>query len=113
MSDLFKKKCIECQTGTPPLKTEALKKLKSQINPHWELVKQAQITREFLFKNFKQALEFTNQIGQLAEQEGHHPNIELSWGRAKVTLFTHKINGLSENDFILAAKIDEQYGKKH
>jgi 4a-hydroxytetrahydrobiopterin dehydratase len=73
----------------------------------WKLVNDHHIEKEYLFKHFKEALAFTNKVGELAEQEGHHPDILLSWGKVKIELWTHKINGLSENDFILAAKCDK------
>jgi 4a-hydroxytetrahydrobiopterin dehydratase len=106
MSDLAQKRCIPCTAGTPPLKGEALRKLAAQI-PTWQVVNEHQIEKEVKFKNFKEALAFTNQVGNIAEAEGHHPDILLSWGKVKITLFTHKIDGLSESDFILAAKCDE------
>lgn len=73
---------------------------------HWQVVNEHHITRKFTFSNFKQALDFVNRVGALAEQQGHHPDILLTWGKAEITLWTHKVDGLTESDFIMAAKID-------
>lgn len=105
--DLSNKKCIPCRGGMPPLKGAELQELKRQIDAHWRIVDEHHLEREFLFKDFKEALAFTNKIGEIAEQEGHHPDILLTYGKVKVQLWTHKINGLSESDFILAAKCDK------
>ena len=104
---LTHKACLPCKKGTPPLGASEIATLKQQLKPDWKVVESHHLEREFSFPNFKTALDFTNAVGNLAEQEGHHPNIYLGWGKVKVTLWTHKINGLSENDFILAAKIDQ------
>lgn len=106
MVDLSKKKCVPCEKGTAPLEGEKLESFKNHLNEGWKIVNEHHLEKEFRFKDFKEALEFTNKIGCLAEQEEHHPDIHLSWGRVRVVLWTHKINGLSESDFILAAKID-------
>lgn len=79
----------------------------TEINGNWEAVENHHLIREFNFDDFEQALKFTNKIGELAESEGHHPDIELSYGRVEVKIYTHKIDGLTESDFILAAKIDQ------
>jgi 4a-hydroxytetrahydrobiopterin dehydratase len=105
MTDLTHKKCIPCSTSTPPLKGPELLKLLSSLTD-WKLNSDHHLEKEYIFKNFKEALAFTNVIGSIAEQEGHHPDLFLTWGKVKVVLWTHKIHGLSENDFILAAKID-------
>lgn len=105
--EFSQKKCIPCSKGTAPLKGAALQAYLAELSPGWQIVDEHRLTKEFLFKNFQQALDFTNQVGALAEAEGHHPDIHLSWGKAKIELWTHKINGLSENDFILAAKVDQ------
>ncbi len=107
--ELSKKKCVPCSKGTPPLKGEPLAQLQKQLKPGWKVVDEHHLEKEFSFKNFKEALAFTNKVGEVAEQEGHHPDIFLSWGKVKIQLWTHKINGLSENDFILAAKCDLIY----
>jgi 4a-hydroxytetrahydrobiopterin dehydratase len=102
---LADKKCVPCRGGVPPLKGEELKKLHSNI-PGWEVVTEHHLHREFRFPDFKQALDFVNRVGAIAEQEGHHPDILLAWGKVGITLWTHTIDGLTESDFILAAKID-------
>ena len=107
MSSLSQKQCIPCTIGTPALKGERLRQFQAQISDEWKVVEEHHLEHEYKFMNFKEALEFTNKVGALAEQQSHHPDIFLAWGRVKITLFTHKINGLSESDFIMAAKIDE------
>jgi len=102
---LADKKCVPCRGGVPPLKGEELKKLHNGI-PEWEVVSEHYLHRESRFPDFKQALDFVNRVGSIAEQEGHHPDILLAWGKVGITLWTHKIDGLTESDFILAAKID-------
>lgn len=106
-SELAKKQCIPCKGGMPPLKGKNLENLHRQLNGSWMVVDEHHLEKEFKFKNFRQALAFTNQVGELAEAEGHHPDIYLAWGKVKLTVWTHKINGLTESDFILAAKVDE------
>jgi len=88
------------------VKGEELKSFLEQLSPGWKVVDGHHLEKEYPFKNFQQALDFTNKVGAIAEQEGHHPDIYLTWGLVKITLWTHKINGLSENDFIMAAKCD-------
>jgi len=105
MSDLSEKKCIPCKGSEHPLTVEETNNYLQQLL-EWTIEKNHHLEKSFKFKNFKEALLFTNIIGQIAESEGHHPDIFLSWGKVDVTLFTHKIKGLSHNDFILAAKID-------
>ena len=104
-SDLASKTCVPCRGGVPPLAGSELKKY-SDLLPSWQVVNGHHLEKEFSFPNFKTALEFTNRIGNLAEEQGHHPDIFLAWGKVRVTIWTHKINGLTESDFILAAKID-------
>jgi 4a-hydroxytetrahydrobiopterin dehydratase len=106
MGNLANKKCLPCEGGTPPLHGDAIIRLASELGDEWTVVNDHQLEREFRFEDFEDALEFTNKIGAIAEKEGHHPDIHLSWGRVKVILWTHAVNGLSENDFILAAKIN-------
>ena len=108
MSDtLLQKKCLPCEIGTPPLSRETAEHLHQQI-PDWQL-EETLINREFKFADFVTALDFVNKIGELAEEEGHHPDIFLSWGKVKVSLTTHAAKGLTENDFVVAAKIDQLF----
>ncbi len=106
MTEFHTKKCLACQMGTPPLTASQTKEFLTKLQPGWHVQDNHHLEKEFHFPNFKEALNYTVQIGTLAEQEGHHPDIYLSWGKVRVSIWTHKINGLSENDFILAAKID-------
>jgi 4a-hydroxytetrahydrobiopterin dehydratase len=105
-TELTKKKCGPCNEGTAPLKGEEIAKLQHELGDHWKVIDEHHLEKEYSFKDFKQALDFTNRIGAIAEQEGHHPDIFLGWGKVKLDLWTHNIGGLSENDFILAAKAD-------
>jgi 4a-hydroxytetrahydrobiopterin dehydratase len=106
MTDLAGKKCTPCREGTPPLAGKELEALAKQV-PQWKVMEGHHITRAFKFPDFLQALAFVNKVGAIAEEQGHHPDILLSWGKAEVTTWTHSINGLTESDFILAAKIDK------
>jgi len=106
MSDLASKTCVHCKGGVPPLKGAELEKLKKQL-PGWEVVNEHHLHRRFDFPDFVKALAFVNKVGEIAEQQGHHPDILLTWGKAEITTWTHKIDGLTESDFILAAKIDQ------
>jgi len=105
MSSLAEKNCVPCRGGVPPLRDEALQKLAQQISG-WNVVEEHHLTKNFKFADFRAALNFVNQAGELAEAQDHHPDIYLAWGKVDVTIWTHKINGLTESDFILAAKID-------
>lgn len=89
------------------MKGEALKTFSEQLKKNWKVINDHHLEKEYFFRDFQTALEFTNKIGELAEQESHHPDIYLTWGKLIVTLWTHKVDGLTENDFILAAKIDQ------
>jgi 4a-hydroxytetrahydrobiopterin dehydratase len=106
-SVLSQKKCLPCQGGTPPLKGMAIEELHRQIDTQWAVVDEHHLERTYKFKNFRQALDFTNRVGELAESEGHHPDIFLAWGKVVLKLWTHKIGGLTESDFVFAAKVDE------
>lgn len=105
--DLSKKKCVPCQGGVAPLRGDALEKLYRQLGPGWRVVDGRYLEKEYSFKNFQEALAFTNVVGGIAEREGHHPDLLLSYGKVRVQIWTHKINGLTESDFILADKIDK------
>lgn len=102
--ELHKKKCIPCESGGTPLPEEEAKKILGKI-PHWKL-NGNKIEREFVFKNFVEAMRFVNKVGDLSETEGHHPDIHIHWNKVMLELWTHSMNGLSENDFIVAAKIN-------
>jgi 4a-hydroxytetrahydrobiopterin dehydratase len=106
MSSLATKTCVPCRGGTPPLKGSELHTLSHQL-PNWQVIDEHHITRTFTFPDFQKALDFGNRVGALAEEQGHHPDILLAWGKAEITLWTHAVNGLSESDFIMAAKIDQ------
>ncbi len=107
MSDLAQKECVPCQGGAPPLKAGDLARLSGQLAAGWRVVNEHHLEREFKFPDFRQALAFTNRAGQLAESQNHHPDIYLAWGKVKLTLWTHKIDGLTESDFVFAAKVDQ------
>ncbi|MCP4247641.1 MAG: 4a-hydroxytetrahydrobiopterin dehydratase [bacterium] len=106
MSELSTRQCVPCRGGVPPLKGSELLQLHEQLRD-WEVVDEHHLTKRFEFPDFVQALAWVNGIGELAEQQGHHPDLQLGWGKVVVEIWTHKIDGLTESDFILAAKIDE------
>lgn len=106
MSELASKVCVPCRGGVPPLAGPELEKLTKEV-PQWKVVNGHHLIRTFTFPDFAQALAFVNKVGEIAEAEGHHPDILLAWGKAEITTWTHKIDGLTESDFILAAKIDK------
>ena len=105
MSGLAEKTCVPCRGGVPPLTPEEIRPLHTQVED-WSVIDNHHIAREFKFPNFKTALDFVKEVGAIAEEQGHHPDIFLAWGKVGVTIWTHKIDGLTESDFILAAKID-------
>jgi 4a-hydroxytetrahydrobiopterin dehydratase len=102
---LADKQCVPCRGGVPPLKGKELTTL-HKVVPQWHVVEEHHLTREYKVPDFAKALEFVNRVGALAEEQGHHPDILLAWGKVQVTLWTHKVDGLTESDFIMAAKID-------
>jgi len=104
--DLSRQSCQPCRQGGAPLTAEKIREYKKALDKDWQVIEEHHMERTFRFKNFKQALEFTNSVGQIAEKQGHHPVICLSWGQVTIKLWTHKINALDLNDFILASKID-------
>lgn len=106
MNELAEKQCIPCRSGATPLAGVALEKLAAELGPEWAVIATHHLEREFRFRNFVEALAFVNRVGELAEQQNHHPDLELAWGRAKVKIWTHKIDGLTESDFVYAAKVN-------
>jgi|TARA_Y100000996_G_scaffold160269_1_gene123939 4a-hydroxytetrahydrobiopterin dehydratase len=108
MTDLAKKTCIPCRGGVPPLKGAQLEDLQDKLKNDWKIINEHHLEKEYSFKNFKEALDFTVKVGELAENQDHHPDIFLTWGKVKVTIWTHKIDGLTESDFIFAAKTDRE-----
>ena len=106
MSELSKKQCVPCRGGVPPLKGPELAPLIRQLDGGWTVVDEHHLEKEYQFDDFRQALDFTNKVGEMAEEQDHHPDIFLAWGMVKVTIWTHKIDGLTESDFVFAAKAD-------
>lgn len=105
---LADKECIPCKGGVPALKGAELEALQSEV-PGWKVVNEHHLHKLYKFPDFKKALGFVNRAGAIAEEQGHHPDLLLKWGKVEVTVFTHKIDGLTESDFILAAKIDRVF----
>jgi 4a-hydroxytetrahydrobiopterin dehydratase len=103
--NLAEKQCIPCKGGVPPLGGEELARLRKEV-PNWQVAGGHHLVRNFAFPDFRSALGFVNRVGELAEDQGHHPDLLLAWGRVEVKIWTHKIDGLTLSDFILAAKID-------
>jgi len=89
------------------LKGDALRQLKEQLDGNWRIVEEKRLERQFKFPDFRHALEFTNRVGEIAEEQGHHPDLYLTYGEVRVQIWTHKVGGLTESDFVLAAKIAE------
>ncbi len=106
MSELASLECIPCRGGVPPMQEPEITRYADRLGGGWEVVRGHHLRKELRFRDFAEALAFTNRVGAIAEAEGHHPDIELSWGKVVVTIWTHKIDGLTESDFVLAAKID-------
>ena len=110
MNDLLNKKCIPCEGGVLPFDTSEIHKYQKKVDG-WDIKKDEKeiffLNKEFIFKNFIESQKFINEVGVISEKEGHHPDISFGWGYAKIKITTHAIQGLSENDFILAAKIDQ------
>ena len=109
MNELASRTCVPCRGGVPPLKGKELAAIHKQLPDfaHWKVVNEGHITRTFTFPDFVKALDFVNRVGAVAEEQGHHPDILLTWGKVEITLWTHKVEGLTESDFIMAAKIDK------
>jgi 4a-hydroxytetrahydrobiopterin dehydratase len=106
-SELAKLECKACEGGTPPLKGDALKLMHSKLGGDWNIIGGQKLEKQFKFPDFRHALEFVNRVGEIAEQQNHHPDIFFTWGQARIQIWTHSVQGLTENDFILAAKISE------
>lgn len=102
---LAEKQCVPCRGGVPPLHGAELENLRKQVNG-WQVVNEHHLHKDYTFSDFLKALDFVNRAGAIAEQQGHHPDLYLSWGKVGVDIWTHKIDGLTESDFILAAKLD-------
>jgi 4a-hydroxytetrahydrobiopterin dehydratase len=107
MSKLARRKCVPCEGGVPRLRGAALAKIARELGGGWRVVRGHHLSKEWRSPDFTSALAFVNRIGALAEKVWHHPDVRLGWGRVQVEIFTHAIGGLSESDFVLAAKIDE------
>ncbi|GMV99239.1 MAG: hypothetical protein AMXMBFR84_03780 [Candidatus Hydrogenedentota bacterium] len=107
MSELAKKECIPCKGGVPPLKGRDLVDMQKILGHDWQVVNEHHLEKAYKFKNFVDALAFTNKVGEIAEDQNHHPDILTTWGLTKVTIWTHKIDGLTESDFIFAAKVED------
>lgn len=105
-TELAKKNCVPCRGGVSPLTAEQIKPLHQQLNPGWEVVDNHHLRKTYEYPDFACGLSFVNRIGAMAEEQGHHPDIYLAWGKVRVEIWTHKINGLTESDFIFAARTD-------
>jgi 4a-hydroxytetrahydrobiopterin dehydratase len=108
MSELAKKECVPCKGGVPPLGGIESSALLGKLDNGWRVVDNHHLEKEYEFGDFRQGLDFTIRVGELAERQGHHPDIYLAWGKVKLIVWTHKIDGLTESDFILAAKADQE-----
>tara|TARA_A100001011_G_C14271327_1_gene827127 strand:+ start:44 stop:388 length:345 start_codon:yes stop_codon:yes gene_type:complete len=112
MNDLLKKKCAPCEGGVLPLDVSEIHKYQKKVDG-WDIIKNKKniylLEKNFKFENFEKSLDFINKVGKISDEEGHHPDILFGWGYAKINITTHAIEGLSENDFILAAKIDQTF----
>ena len=103
---LIGKKCVACEGGIPPFTSEQITEYKAALKTEWAVLDGKRISREFKFKDFKEAVQFVNKVAELSESEGHHPDIHVFYNKVRIELWTHAVGGLSENDFILAAKIE-------
>ena len=106
MSELAKQQCVPCRGGVPPLIGQDLAALQGKLGGGWRVVEKHHLEKVYKFDDFRQALDFTVRVGEMAEEQDHHPDLYLTWGRVKVTIWTHKIDGLTESDFVFAAKAD-------
>jgi 4a-hydroxytetrahydrobiopterin dehydratase len=110
VSELADKDCVPCRGGVPPLARAERERLLAELGGGWRVVDGHHLEKEYPFDDFAGALAFTNRVGELAEQQGHHPELVLAWGKALVRVWTHKIDGLTESDFVLAAKVERLAG---
>ena len=106
MNELSRQQCAPCRGGVPPLKGSELVALHQKLEAGWTIVSEHHLEKDYRFEDFRQALDFTNKVGEMAEEQNHHPDIFLAWGHVKVSIWTHKIEGLTESDFVFAAKVD-------
>ena len=106
MSDLAEKQCIPCKGGVPPLAPGPVSALMAQLGGDWQVVENHHLSKTYRFKDFAQPLAFVDRVGAMAEEQWHHPDIYLAWGVVRIEIWTHKINGLTESDFVFAAKCD-------
>lgn len=110
--NLAEKECVPCKGGVPPMEGAEVARLLEELGGGWKAADGRRLEKVYTFRNFREALAFTNKIGEIAERQGHHPDINLAWGMVKVAVWTHKINGLTESDFIFAAKVEEMANRK-
>jgi 4a-hydroxytetrahydrobiopterin dehydratase len=109
MSQLASKQCVPCRGGVPPLRGEALGALHRELGGDaggWRVVDEHHLEKDYRFRDFREALDYVNRVGVMAEEQKHHPDLLLAWGRARITIWTHKIDGLTESDFVFAARCD-------
>ena len=106
MNELAAKRCVPCRGGVPPVKGMQLNALHVQLGGDWKIINEHHLEKQYSFDNFRQALDFTVCVGEMAEEQDHHPDIFLAWGKVKLIIWTHKIDGLTESDFVFAAKAD-------
>lgn len=102
-------KCVPCRGGVPPMERSRAQAMLTELDPGWQLNAEGHLERVFPFKDFARSLELANKVGAIAEQEGHHPDLHVAWGKCAVEIWTHKIQGLTESDFYLAAKADRAF----
>jgi len=105
-SGLAERQCVPCRGGTPPLRGPELQSLLSELGAGWRVAEGKRLEKEYRFRDFREAMHFANKVAALAEKVDHHPDLSVGWGRAQVSVWTHKIGGLSEADFVFAAKVD-------
>jgi 4a-hydroxytetrahydrobiopterin dehydratase len=109
MEKLAEKKCVPCRGGVPPLAGEELEQLARELGHDWEVIEEHHLAKTYSFPDFAQALAYVNRVGEMAEDQGHHPDLHLAWGKVRVEIWTHVIGGLTESDFVLAAKAEKLY----